>query len=383
MVGNATMTGPGDHTESIAEALEHMHPELAPVRDIGGDPVYLVGGAVRDLLLGRGRADLDLVVEGDAEALASRLGAEAISHERFGTAKVRLDGHEVDIAGARSESYPHPGALPVVEPAGEIEADLRRRDFTINAMAIPLHGEPHLIDPCGGQADLAAKLLRVLHPGSFEDDPTRAIRAARYAARFGFELEPETAALLRRTDLGTVSADRREAELLRLAAEARAPRAFGLLAEWGLVELREGGEQLLARADELLAAEPWRGEGPRERALVAAALGPEGGEVALAGERPDRPSEAVALASAHDPVELVLARALGAEWLDRYLGEWRRVALDIDGQDLIAAGVPQGPALGRGLKEALRRKLDGELDGGREQELAVALEAAGGKDGVA
>jgi len=376
------MTTPADHTESIAGALDHMHPELAVVRDLGGDPVYLVGGAVRDLLLGRGRADIDLVVEGDAAVLASELGAEVTSHERFGTAKVRIGAHDVDIAAARSESYPHPGALPAVEPATLAE-DLRRRDFTINAMAIPLRGEPQLIDPHGGQADLVAKQLRVLHPRSFGDDPTRAIRAARYAARFGFELEPETAELLRGTDLSTVSGDRREAELLRLAAEANAPRGFALLAEWGLVELRPGGVELALGVAELLGAEPWSGEAPRGRALLGAALGPEGAEVSLARQRPRLPSEAVALASAHDSVELVLARALGAEWLDRYLVEWRRVALRIDGEDLIAAGVPQGPALGRGLKEALRRKLDGELDGGREQELAAAVAAARRHDEVA
>src|SRR3954453_19960535 len=113
-----------DHSESIAEALEHMHPELAPVREAGDDPVYLVGGAVRDLLLGHGRADVDLVVEGDAAALAARLGAEPVEHERFATAKVELDGHEVDIATARTETYPHPGALPVVASAPSIDADL-------------------------------------------------------------------------------------------------------------------------------------------------------------------------------------------------------------------------------------------------------------------
>src|SRR5512135_449344 len=95
-----------DHSESIVEALQHMHPELEAVRAAAGDPVYLVGGAVRDLLLGRGRVDVDLVVEGDAAALAERLGAEARAHERFATAKVHLNGHEVDIASARSETYP-------------------------------------------------------------------------------------------------------------------------------------------------------------------------------------------------------------------------------------------------------------------------------------
>jgi tRNA nucleotidyltransferase (CCA-adding enzyme) len=365
----------------IAEALDHMHPELAPLRHGEGDPVYLVGGAVRDLLLGRGRADIDIVVVGDAAGLASGLGGEVFEHERFGTVKVKLSGHEVDIAGARSESYPHPGALPVVEPSRSIEDDLRRRDFTINAMAIPLHGEPRLIDPHGGEADLATRQLRVLHDGSFVDDPTRALRAARYAARFGFELEGRTAELIREADLSTVSVDRRDAELLRLAAEEGPASGFALLAEWGLLELRPGGTELVRRAAELLEGEPWRGSAPRDRALLAAALGPPRGEVALAVAEPESPSQGVRLAAPHEGVELVLARALGGEWLDRYVEEWRDVALEIDGSDLIDAGLSQGPALGRGLEEALRRKLDGEVSG-REQELSVALEAAGSDDGV-
>ncbi|HEY6549933.1 MAG TPA: hypothetical protein VIY71_01900 [Solirubrobacterales bacterium] len=367
--------------ESLAEALQRVHPELDAVRDAATEPVYLVGGAVRDLLFGR-RADIDLVVEGDAAALASRLGADAVSHERFATAKVSLDGLRVDIAAARTESYPHPGALPVVEPAARIEDDLARRDFTVNAMAIPLRGGTALIDPHGGQADLEAGLLRVLHPHSFVDDPTRALRAARYAARFDFELEAETETLLRGADLGTVSADRREAELLRLAGEAEAPRALSLLSEWGLVDLRQGGAQMTAELNGLLQISPWAEFAPRERALLTAALGPSGGEEALAEARPERPSEAVALAAGRDPVELVLARALGAEWLDRYLAEWLDVALEIDGEALLAAGIPQGPAIGRGLDEALRRKLDGEI-AGRDQELSVALEAARSGDGVA
>ncbi len=376
------MEASNDHTESIAEGLEHMHPELAQLRELGGDPVYLVGGAVRDLLLGRGRADIDLVVEGDAAALAKRLGATVAAHERFGTAKVELNGHEVDIASARSESYPHPGALPVVEPNAALADDLRRRDFTINAMAIPLQGEPHLIDPHGGQADLATRRLRVLHDGSFVDDPTRAIRAARYAARFGFELEEHTAELLRGADLDTVSADRREAELLRLAGEVEAAVGFDLLAQWGLIELRPGGAELLERVTELLAGDPWRDFAPRDRTLYAAAVGSPRGEGDLAQARPTRPSEAVELAAPCDRIELVLARALGAEWLDRYLLEWRDVVLEIDGSDLIQAGLEQGPALGRGLEQALRRKLDGEIDG-RDEELAAALAAARSDDAVA
>jgi tRNA nucleotidyltransferase (CCA-adding enzyme) len=370
------MSKPAKPIEDLAGTLERAYPELAVVRErSAGEPVHLVGGAVRDLLLGRGRADIDLVVEGDAAALAKRLGADPVSHERFATAKARLDGHEVDIATARAETYAHPGALPEVEPAVGIEADLARRDFTINAMAIPLRGELELIDPFDGRADLEAGRLRVLHGRSFEDDPTRAIRAARYAARFGFELEPGTAALLREADLGTVSADRRQGELLRLAAEREAARGFQLLARWGLIEPREGGVELAAQVGELLGSPPWGEVAPRDRAVFAAALGAAGGEEELAAARPERPSQAVELARGRDPVELVLARALGAKWLDRYIAEWRSVALEIDGEDLIAAGVAPGPALGRGLREALRSKLDGEVEG-REQELATALAAA-------
>ncbi len=362
--------------ENLAEELRAAHPELDAVRKAAEEPVYLVGGGIRDLLLGRGRADVDLVVVGDPVALAERLGSTVVAEEeRFGTAKVELDGHVVDIATARTETYPHPGALPVVEPVTDIEPDLARRDFTINALAVRLGGEAELIDPHGGRHDLDEGLLRVLHPGSFVDDPTRAIRAARYASRLGFALEPETEALLRKTDLGAVSEDRRQAELMRLASEPNGPEGLELLAEWGLLDLREGGLDLARSVATLLASKPWSGEAERAPAVLTAALGPRGGEAPLAAAEPARPSEAVELAGARTPVEMVLARALGAEWLDRYIEEWRSVALEIDGSDLLAAGVAEGPALGRGLEATLRRKLDGEISG-REEELAAALAAA-------
>jgi tRNA nucleotidyltransferase (CCA-adding enzyme) len=361
--------------DDLGDALHDAYPELAVVHEVaGGKSVYLVGGAVRDLLLGRGRTDIDLVVEGEAAALAMRLGGEVVEHERFATAKVRLDGHEVDIATARAESYPRPGALPEVAPTAGIAADLARRDFTINAMAVPLRRDPELIDPHRGHEDLEAGLLRVLHARSFEDDPTRALRAARYAARFGLALEPDTAELLGQTDLSTVSVDRRDAELLRLAGEAEAVRGFALLAEWGLLELHDDGLELAGRVARLLSAPPWQDVACRDRAVLGAALGPWGKAEQLAAAEPERPSDGVRLAQGAEPVEWVLARAMGAEWLDRYLLEWRRTGLEIDGEDLIAAGVPQGPLIGQALAKALRRKLDGELSG-RDEELAVALEA--------
>lgn len=370
------MASPDPTIETLVAALRGAHPELEAVVEAASEPLYVVGGAVRDLMLGHPRSDLDLVVEGDAAALAERLGGGTASHERFGTAKVRLGEHEVDLASARTETYPEPGALPEVRPAASVEEDLRRRDFTINAMAIPLRGEPRLIDPHDGRADLERGILRILHAGSFADDPTRALRAARYAARFGFEPEPDTEGLLRRTDLSTVSADRRRAELERLAGEPTARRGFELLAEWGLVRLRGGALDLIAGVEEQLQRDVWAELVPRPRAVLAAALGPPGRERELAeAPAPATPAEGVEIASRHGAVELILARVLGATWLDRYLTVWRQVRLEIDGDDLIAAGVAPGPAVGRGLRAALELRLNGEVFS-REEELAAALEAA-------
>lgn len=351
----------------------------------GGAPTYLVGGAVRDLLLGRERTDLDVVVEGDAAALAAKLGGESVADDRFATAKAVLDGVEFDLATARAESYPHPGALPEVRPAS-VSEDLARRDFSINAMAVPIGSEPELIDPHRGLADLEAGVLRVLHERSFVDDPTRALRAARYAARFDFAAEPETEAMARRADLSTVSEDRVESELMRLAREPRAGKGFELLAEWSLVELPPEGARLIDTVEALLERPPWAGTVDRALAVHAAATGRAPGAAGrvhdllagareLAGASPVRPSKAAALAGGRGDVELLLARALDAEWLDRYLAEWRDVRLEITGEDLIEAGVPEGPGVGRGLEEALRRKLDGEISG-RDDELRVALGAS-------
>jgi tRNA nucleotidyltransferase (CCA-adding enzyme) len=376
-VNRAQMTPsePKIEPERLAERLASL-PGIERLREAAvGLPAYLVGGAVRDLLLGRDRADLDVAVEGEVVELARRLGGEVRAHERFATAAVGVDGLEIDLAATRSETYAHPGALPEVRPAS-LTADLARRDFTVNAMAVPLAGDPEPIDPHGGLEDLRRGELRVLHPGSFVDDPTRALRAARYAARYGFALERDTDERLRRTDLSTVSRDRREAELRKLAAEPEARRAFELLGEWGLLELEPGALEMVAAVRELTAGEPWREVAGTADAVLAAALGRGiGAARELASVEPARPSEGVEHARGRSGVELALARALGAAWLDRYVTEWRGVRLEIDGNDLIAAGVGEGPAVGRGLGEALRAKLDGKVHGRRE-ELRAALDAA-------
>ena len=189
--------------------------------------LYLVGGVVRDLLLGRSNSDLDLVVEGNALNLAQRLAditqGKMIAHPRFHTAKLQWNKWSVDLATARSETYAKPGALPTVKPSS-LASDLFRRDFTINTMAIELipvrYG--HLIDLYNGRDDLNNKLIRVLHKRSFIDDATRSWRGLRYEQRLDFQLEPITLALLKRDIpmLDTISDDRIRHELELILKEA-------------------------------------------------------------------------------------------------------------------------------------------------------------------
>lgn len=164
-------------------------------------PAYLVGGCIRDLILGVENLDLDIAVEGKgiifAQNLAKRLNASLKTHERFGTATLILtNGLKVDIATARQETYPYPAALPVVD-FGTLSEDLKRRDFTINAMAISLDKQQGIIDLFGGQDDLGRGKIRILHNLSFKDDPTRIFRAVRFSQRFDFKIEPKTLALLK------------------------------------------------------------------------------------------------------------------------------------------------------------------------------------------
>jgi tRNA nucleotidyltransferase (CCA-adding enzyme) len=341
-------------------------------------PAYLVGGAVRDLLLGIEGADLDVAIEGDVEALAGAPGFELEREGLFLTGRLELGGLKVDVARARGETYPQPGALPEVRPA-PITDDLARRDFTVNAMALPLAGAAELIDPHGGLDDLRAGVLRVLHDRSFIDDPTRALRAARYAARFGFELERETAGLLEKADLSTVSEDRVQNELRRIALEDDPARALRLIVDWGVMPTLDPlAPGRVADAARLASEPPWRGWVNRELAVELAIVRPLPQIRELAAATPERPSDAFRLAEPWDPAQLLVARALGAEWLDRFAEEWRHVRLEITGEDLIAAGVAEGPAIGHGLDAALSGKLDGELSG-REEELRIALAAARGE----
>jgi tRNA nucleotidyltransferase (CCA-adding enzyme) len=360
-----------------------------------GDGVHLVGGAVRDLLLGRRPRELDLVVEGDVETAARRLGGTLTHHDRFGTARVVTgDGCTYDLARARVERYTRPGALPDVEPAG-LGEDLRRRDATVNAMALGLDGR--LTTVSGALDDLEGGVLRVLHPRSFEDDPTRLWRLARYAARLGFTVEPATRALAAAADPATVSGDRLGGEL-RLALRepdppaalqaardlqpallpaAFEPRPRGLGDALALLPA-EGRADLLTLAAataglDLPALLAWldaMGFTADERVRVAAASRAATGTPLRVARTP----AAIARAARGAPLEAVALA--GGENARRWLDDLRHVHLEIDGRDLLAAGIPEGPELGARLQRALDRKLDGEV-AGRGDELAAALEDGG------
>ena len=217
---------------------------LGAVRNNGVKAVVLVGGCVRDMILGRAPADWDVLADGDAgpllvEAEKRFQVAKTVRHAAFLTATVHFsDGTALDVATARTETYPRPAALPVVKPAPLAE-DFHRRDFTVNAMAVHLTPDRwgELEDPLRGREDLEKGTIRALHDRSFSDDPTRIFRAARYAGRYGWTVEPRTMDRIRealRENLpALLSPARRRNELTHLLTESDAGLAMKLLWDWG------------------------------------------------------------------------------------------------------------------------------------------------------
>jgi tRNA nucleotidyltransferase (CCA-adding enzyme) len=389
---DALMNGP--------ELLDALRPH--PVLDaLDGEPgVHVVGGAVRDALLGRAPHELDLLVEGDATAVAQRtarrLGGTALLHERFGTATVRAPAATFDLVSARTERYPHPGALPEVRLGASAEEDLARRDVTVNAIAVRL-ADGALIAWPGALEDLQAGVLRVLHDGSFRDDPTRVLRVARYAARLGFAVEAGTEVLwfdaVRDGALDTVTGSRLGEEL-RLALDEPQPAALQALERHGLAAalvhpalavdaervaraldlVPAGGRAGLAalaasaravpRAELAAALDRLAFPAPERDLVLAAATAPPvaaGGDEALWSALRRLAPEAVAVAGAAGDA------AAARRWLE--VVRHRRLA--ITGDDVVAAGL-QGPAVGAALERALRAHLRGEAPD-RSAQLAAAL----------
>ena len=220
-------------------ALERIVAAAAP-----RGAVYAVAGAVRDLLLDRKMVDLDLVMECDAPTIlrAALPDAKPTVHARFRTASVIVGGTRIDAATARSETYARPGALPRIT-AADIDADLRRRDFAMNAIAVRLSGEAELLDPCGGIADIAARCIGVLHDASFQDDATRIFRALRYAARLDFTIEPHTVDLIARdrAHIASIGGERLRRELELILGEATGGAALTEAAQRGaLAHIHQG-----------------------------------------------------------------------------------------------------------------------------------------------
>jgi tRNA nucleotidyltransferase (CCA-adding enzyme) len=370
-----------------------------------GIRAFLVGGTVRDLLLGRPSLDVDIVIEGDAVSLAREIaaatGARLAKTTVFGTATLRDQSwgpdprvrFHLDLASARAETYARPGALPKVSPS-TIDADLLRRDFTINAIALQLNGAApgKLLDPTGGQADLHAGLVRVLHDGSFQDDATRILRAVRYESRFAFGLEERTLDLLRRDlpYIEAISGTRIRQELQRTFAETEPERSLSRLEELGV--LRAIHPALAFTAEQAAAFRRLRDGAPplaawpllcwttpaqqlpdllRRLALTRAQAAAVRGIPAIRDAEPQlatatRPSEVVHLL---DPLPLATVCAFAAfaasepagEQAERYVTHWRTVRTILRGDDLLKLGVPRGPEIAEVLRELRATKLDGEV----------------------
>ncbi len=375
--------------------------------------VHVVGGAVRDVLLGRRPSEVDLVVAGDAPVLARRLaarvGAGVRVHERFGTATVAIGDTTFDLASARRETYPRPGALPEVILGASLLEDLQRRDFSVNAIAVEIV-TGRVTAHAAALDDLEARRLRVLHAASFFDDPTRLLRLCRYAGRLDFAIEAGTgrqmAAALEAGTLATVSGERLGREL-RLAAADAQPWVALTLAGTGVGAAALGrfdaDEDLLTRALELCPADgrpdllvlavALRDEDPAAVEPRLAALGfprDEIDRVARSVGAARRLAESVAGSAApsliaaqlrSEPVEAVaLAGAVAgtpgaAGTVRRWLDRQRHVRPLLDGRDLEAAGL-RGPGIGRGLRAAMAVALD-DPAAGRDRQLAAALAAGG------
>jgi tRNA nucleotidyltransferase (CCA-adding enzyme) len=399
---------------------------LARAAKRSGIRVYLVGGALRDLLLRRPVRDLDVAVEGNVQVLARRLGGASRSHPAFGTCTVTAGrGVRIDLARTRLERYRRPGALPEVSHAGLAE-DLARRDFTINALAAPLgsDGPEGLVDPFGGLDDLRSRRVRVLHDRSFVDDPTRAFRAARTAAELAFRIDPHTTRLIgaaaARGAYERLSAARLRHEVERTLEGSRPGRAVQALGRLGLLTTLADGlrtprgigssldrvPRVVSRHRQRFPGDPVAGW-PIALALLLRSSGTVVVERTLDRLQPPRrtatavrdgidalrrlprqlsrrrplPSSAIYDACRGRTTEALLSvltatsSAAVRRALLQYLDSLRDARPDITGRDLLLAGVRPGPAVARGLKAALAVKLD-RTAAGRQAQLRAALAAA-------
>ncbi len=378
-----------------------------------GQSLYLIGGVVRDLLLGRATFDLDLVVDGDAITLAHRLTplelGKIITHPRFGTAKLQWHKWSIDFAAARSETYAKPGALPTVQPAS-INDDLIRRDFTINAMAVYLapdhYGE--LIDLHGGRDDLEHRFIRILHERSFIDDATRIWRALRYEQRFDFRLETSTLKLLKRdiAMLDTISGDRIRYELECILREERPEKVLRRADELGVLPklhpalkgdgwLAEKFEQARQQTSPkplpmavYLALMAYHLTGEQSEELILRLRLPRSlsqsvrdtivlkVELDSLADLDLNPSRVYHTLHPYSPpaitANLIATDSPPArQHLQLFLSRLRYVKPALTGDDLIRMGIPQGPQIREILDRLHEARLDGKVSSKQEEEALV------------
>ena len=372
---------------------------------------WLVGGGVRDALLGLTVSDLDIsavgATAGFAAAAADALGGVVVSRSQFNTFGISAASGRLDIAMARRESYARPGALPRVSP-GMMADDLARRDFSINAMAVSLASDSwgELLDPFEGRGDLGRKVVRALRPFSFMDDATRIFRAVRYSVRLGFAPDAETERLMRRdaAHMGGISGARVRGELERMLGEERRVAMLAAANEYGVLravhpalELNADAVSALERADAwdyadkplLMAGVMAYWAAAERHGELAARLDMSAvwgrvfadtarvkGEFGALGRDAIRRSEIYRrLRGCHDAAVAACAVCVGDERiagrLDLYRRELRDARALLNGDDLLALGVPQGPAVGAILAELVSARVDGAV-GTRADEAAYA-----------
>lgn len=378
-----------------------------------GFSAYLVGGSVRDLLLGKANLDIDLVIEGNgirfAHALAEQIKAKVKPHEKFGTAQVKLGTLRIDIATARTEYYESPAALPKVETSS-IKKDLYRRDFTINTLAVRLNPNDFglLIDFFGGQRDLKEKTIRVLHNLSFVEDPTRAFRAIRFSERFGFKLSKHTAFLIKSAIemnlFDKLSGTRLYEELLLSFNETNPVLTLKRLSDYGLLKVihekitfdKQLESDLEATAETLawynllyLDQKIQKGmlylmtllshldDRGRSDAVARLSTPPKARSIILEGIKQQR--EIIAGLPSKDPVSLynllsgkeleIILFSMSStsdmrkkKDISHFLVDLQKVRPMLKGNDLEKLGLSQGPIYSKILNELLHEKLAGRLN---------------------
>ena len=375
---------------------------ISDVSEAHGLQAYLVGGAVRDALLGLPVGDMDIVVAGltpdFARHAARALNARIAKRSQFNTFALDIGGRRIDIAMARQETYARPGALPTVSP-GTMEHDLARRDFTINAMAASVNAGSfgELLDPMDGWGDLRRRLVRVMHDAGFQDDATRILRAVRYVVRLGFSLEAKTERLLRRDTayLDAISAARLRHEFMRVLQEGRAVSTLDMLHRLGALQAVHPALTLEARTLAALrrAAEYEYADKPA-LLLSILAYGMTAADKDAFIRRLRLPSrwalvfrdtELAKSAVQDDPSIREFSRSeiymrlrpldeaailgcairehnsIAAQRLTLFLNELRHIKPMLNGGDMLTLGVPQGPQIGELLESLLIARLDGQV----------------------